>query len=111
MLSHRPFVVSEFALVRAFKEILLKSGLSDEFADVVAQVHARNSEIVPRWSEFFSENCGGCRKDPETCDYLNPSVEQCPPETSPRDVRTANALMIETGRIRLCPAREGVSPE
>lgn len=111
MLSNTPFVVSEFVLVRLLKSMAGRLGLDDGMADAVAQVHLSQSTIIPAWSAFFESNCGRCRKSPETCDYLNPTQDQCRPGQSVQTIRAAVALMIESRRQRTCPALDPQEPQ
>lgn len=104
MLKNTPIVVSEYALARGFKAFAMRLGLDATLAEAVSQVHLAQSGL-PLWSTFFQSNCGECTKDPETCDYLNPTQAQCKPGQSLVDLRAAVAQMIETRRVLTCPAK------
>ena len=105
-MTQKPLFLTEFALVRLLKEMLLDMGFSDTKADCLAQVHLMQSDIPTRWSEFIEHNCVVCKWTPQHCLFLNPLPEHCSGTTTPQDVKAANALMIETARVTRCPALE-----
>jgi hypothetical protein len=102
-LNQNPIFLTNYSLVRVLKELLLELGFSDRKADALAQVHAQQTNIPAKWSDFIRNNCAQCAKSMNSCTYLNPTQEQCPGDTTPSELRGAVALMIETGRTELCP--------
>jgi hypothetical protein len=102
-LNQKPIFLTNYALVRILKELLLELGISDSKADVLAQVHAQQTSIPTRWSDFIRSNCAACTLSPDSCTYLNPTEEQCTGSTTPYELRGAIALMIESGKTQRCP--------
>lgn len=102
-MNDKPLVTTMIAIMRATKEFALKMGLSDEYAEVLTQVHIQTSAIIPKWSEWLLSNCLKCEHIPEECHYLHPKKENCIEGATPQSVRDANCFLIETGRISECP--------
>ena len=103
-MNQNPLFLTNFALTRLLKELLMDVGFSDTKADVVAQVHIQLSPIPTRWSDFLGENCSSCKLTPDLCLFMNPSADQCVEGATPDSLRAAHALMIETGRMTDCPS-------
>jgi len=100
----RPIFLTNYALSRLLKEFAMRLGMEEGMADVVAQVHAQQSEIASSWSSFLYNNCGECSLSPTSCAFLNPPTRSGGP--SPEDVMSAYANVIESGKLVTCPVRE-----
>lgn len=99
-------ILTDFALLRIVKAFGLRQGLDSVFSDTLAQVHLGTSSIHTNWNTFLTKNCLNCRKDPDTCDYLNPTEESVSRFSgNPDNVKVAVALNIESGALA-CPAKE-----
>lgn len=110
-MNQKPLFLTNFALTRLLKELLIDMGLSDTKADVLAQVHLQMSTIPAQWSEFLATNCSSCKWNPNHCRFLNPGKKNCLEGVTPPELRAAHAMMIETGRSERCPAWTKEDPE
>lgn len=99
-------VLTELAMVRVLKCFALRLGLSDTFADVLAQVFVQQEPMIHLWHEFLLKNCSGCELTPNSCAFFAPTEEQCHPGVGPADIRAGNMLVLEMGRCKTCPVRK-----
>ncbi len=103
-MNQKPVFLTTYALTRLLKEFAGRLGLDNDMADVSAQLHVHQSSIPGRWSEFITNNCARCGKEPNTCDYMNPQPHNCSGDSTPDEVRSANAMVIELGKMQRCPS-------
>ena len=103
-MKHSPVVMTQYALTRILKSFAARLGVEDSMADAMAQIHLQQYPTHQTWNLFMLKNCAGCVKGPENCEVFQPKEENCAGKATPQDVMTANALMIETGRWKTCPA-------
>ena len=103
-MRQRPLFLTEYALARILKEFALRLGMDDSLADVTAQVHLQQSTAATQWSAFIVRNCSECVLSPESCAFLNPQEHNCKGDATPDEVRAANAMVIEKGKLESCPA-------
>lgn len=103
-MNQKPVFLTTYALARFLKEFASRMGIDDDMADVLAQVHVQQSSIPSRWSTFITSNCAGCGKEPSTCDYMNPQPHNCRGDSTPAEVKAANAMVIDLGKLTTCPS-------
>jgi hypothetical protein len=104
-MKQTPVFITEYGLARLLKEFAQRLGVEESMADAMAQVHIQQTNTHLGWSEFISHNCFRCFKAPQSCDFLNPKPSNCAPGTTPENVKSANAMVVERGSLKVCPAR------
>lgn len=102
-MEQKPLFITTYALTRCLKEFGIRLGLDENFADITAQLHVQQSQILTNWSDFIATNCSRCSYTPGDCPFLNPPPERCVGST-PMEMLSAAALMIETRKLEKCPA-------
>jgi hypothetical protein len=102
----KPVVLPEVALTRLLRRFAMNLGLSDSFGEVTAQAFLQMDKGTGRWSDWLLSQCGNCKHSPDSCSYLNPPKEMCFPSVTQLEIRSANMLIIETGRLKDCPLIE-----
>lgn len=98
-------VITEYSLARILKNFALRLGMDDVMADVVAQVHVQQSRVPKNWHRWLMGQCASCLKKPHECEFLNPQEKNCIGGATPDDVRSANSLVIEIGKLTECPSK------
>jgi hypothetical protein len=96
--------LTSYAYRRCLKELVLRLGMDELLADGLVQLHAQQSVLAVQWSNFITNNCVGCSKSPDSCDFMNPKPENCLEGVSPQHVKAGNALAIEAGKFKKCPS-------
>jgi hypothetical protein len=102
-------LITEWALARTLKEFALKVGIGEEFADILAQVHVKSSNLLNNWMRFIESNCAGCAHKPSGCAFLNPTEDQCSYGATPKNTKKANVTVIENGVVKQCPVFEKIN--
>lgn len=108
---NEPIVITEYGLVRILKDFALRTGMSDTFADVLAQTYLQTSPIAKSWTRFIHQNCATCAFQINTCSFMAPTEKDVKGTQTPRDIQMAVALMIENGQIEFCPAYKQQGPD
>jgi hypothetical protein len=96
-------LLHELSIARLLKTFAVELGVSESFADILAQVHVSKSPILGSWSQFFQSNCIDCRHETSSCGFFHPTKESCRSGATPHQVRQSNIAMVEVGRITACP--------
>jgi hypothetical protein len=96
-------VINDLVMARALKEFATGLGMSDKYADILAQVHVKSSEILKHWPIFLERNCLRCKNDPEKCAFFHPTAEVCAAGATPESTRRANVVVVEMGSLKDCP--------
>lgn len=104
-MDQHPVILTRYAFTRILKTFAQRLGLSDVMADATAQVHLQTHAGAENWTAFLSENCAGCSETPDSCLFMNPTRESIHGGASIDNVKSATAMQIESGRMRVCPAR------
>lgn len=104
-MEQKPVFLTEKALCRSLKAFAERLGVEETLADAMAQIHLQQVDTHSNWTTFLQRNCFQCVKAPTACEFLTPTQELCPPNTSARSVQNANMTVIEMGKLLQCPAR------
>ena len=104
-MDQKPVFLTEYSLGRVIKSYAMTLGLNDTMADATAQVYLQTNPSAHNWSVFLQKNCGECSYSPQSCTFMNPQDEDIQGGATPESVKTAVALQIEAGRLRVCPAK------
>lgn len=96
-------VLTDLVLARALKEFATNLGMSERYADILAQVHVHSSEILKNWPVFLEANCLRCLDDPQHCPFFHPKEEECVGGATPSSTRQANIVVVELGKLKQCP--------
>lgn len=102
-MEERMRLVTEFVVARTLKEFATKVGVAEDFADVLAQIHAKTSPLFHNWIGFLESNCAGCEHRPESCLFFHPTEESCQNLATPANTRKANVHTVESGIMKKCP--------
>ena len=105
-MKQTPLFLTAYAMARLLKEFAQRLGVEESMADAMAQVHMQQTNIPLGWTSFITKNCARCAKAPDSCDFLNPQERNSQPGARPEDVRSANATVIESGKLAHCPSRQ-----
>jgi len=106
-MKDQPIILTTSALMRILKSFAIRTGLEDQFADALAQVHLQTTDMHIRWDGFMRKNCVGCRFSVEDCRFFHPTERDvAESSTTPKRVSNANMMMIELGKYVNCPIRE-----
>jgi len=96
-------ILHELSVARLLKTFAIELGVSEAFADVLAQVHVAKSPLLRAWSAFFQTNCIQCSHAPASCGFFHPRAEACVAGATPATTRNANIVMVEAGHLLKCP--------
>ena len=102
--------ITTYILQRIMKQLAQRLIPDESFADILVQRHLQETNLPQTWSAFLWTNCARCRKEPDTCMFLNPTDQDVRGAAIPGGTRAAVATGVETGTFVQCPAQD-LAPE